>query len=99
MADWFHTNLVLFLDTAVLVFCGPIVIGMLCFHTHLMLNGITTWETASRERITYLKYLDEDYNPFDEGCLTNVWNFMFSYTYRRWETLYAKRAKFKDSPV
>lgn len=97
--DWFHTNLVLFLDTAVLVFCGPVVIGLLCFHTYLMINGLTTWETASRERITYLKYLDEEYNPFDEGCARNCYYFMFFYGARRWEKLYAKRAKFQDSQV
>jgi len=64
-----------------------------------MINGFTTWETASRERITYLKYLKSEYNPFDEGCLTNVKTFMFTYTTRRWERIYTKKAKFKDSPV
>lgn len=97
--DWFHTNIVLFLDTVVLVMTGPVVVGLLAFHTYLMTNGLTTWEAASRERITYLKYLDDDYNPFDEGCLKNIYNFLCVRKIQRWENLYAKRAKFKDSGV
>ncbi|XP_052787981.1 palmitoyltransferase ZDHHC12-B-like isoform X2 [Mya arenaria] len=96
-AEWFHTNIVLFLIIAVLVISGPVVVGLLAFHTYLMLNGQTTWEASSRERITYLKYLDNEYNPFDEGCLLNSYYFMCFYKVRRWETLYAQRAKFKDT--
>ncbi|XP_053380620.1 palmitoyltransferase ZDHHC12-B-like [Mercenaria mercenaria] len=98
-ADWFHTNLVLFLDTVVLVISGPVVVGLLVFHTYLMAYGLTTWEVASRERITYLKYLDDEYNPFDQGCCKNIYYFMCIRKVQKWETLYAKRAKFKDSDV
>jgi len=62
-----------------------------------MLNGLTTWEAASRERITYLKYLDSEYNPFDEGCITNTYYFMCFCRVRKWEMLYAQKAKFKPT--
>lgn len=98
-SDWFHTNIVLFLDTIVLVLSGPVVVGLLAFHTYLMFSGLTTWEAASRERITYLKYLDDDYNPFDEGCFKNIYYFMCVRKIQSWENLYAKRAKFKEGDV
>ena len=61
-----------------------------------MFTGQTTWEAASRERITYLKYLDEQYHPFDEGTFKNIFNFLCYYKVRRWENLYAQKAKFKE---
>lgn len=93
--DWFHTNIVLFLDMLVLVLGGLVVTGLFVFHTYLMTNGLTTWETASRESITYLKYLDDEYNPFDQGCCRNIYSFM-CVSDIQWETLYAKRARLKD---
>lgn len=95
-SDWIHTNIVLFLDTVVLVLGGPVVVGLLIFHTYLMFTGQTTWEAASRERITYLKYLDDQYHPFDEGVFKNIFNFLCYYKVRRWENLYAQKAKFKE---
>ena len=95
-SDWLHTNIVLFLDTIVLVLGAPVVVGLLIFHTYLMFTGQTTWEAASRERITYLKYLDEQYHPFDEGTFKNIFNFLCYYKVRRWENLYAQKAKFKE---
>ena len=94
---WFHTNIVLFIDTVVLVLGGLVVVGLLVFHTYLMTNGLTTWEAASRERITYLKYLDDEYNPFDQGCCKNIYYFMCVRDVQKWENLYAKRARLKDS--
>ena len=66
-------------------------LGLCGFHSYLMFKGQTTWETVSREKITYLKYLDEDFNPFDEGCFMNMYNFL-TMKVRRWEVVYEKRA-------
>ncbi|KAH3791383.1 hypothetical protein DPMN_144868 [Dreissena polymorpha] len=95
--EWFHTNLVLFLLAIILVISGPVVLGLLAFHTYLMINGQTTWEASSRERITYLKYLENEFNPFDEGCLSNIYYFMCFHKVRRWEQVYAQKAKFTAS--
>lgn len=94
--NWFHANLVLFFDIVVLVLSGPVVIGLLVFHTYLMISGLSTWEAASRERITYLKYLKEDCNPFDDGCCRNIYSFFCVFQIKRWETIYVKNAQFKD---
>ncbi|KAL4219218.1 DHHC palmitoyltransferase [Mactra antiquata] len=95
--EWFHVNIVLFLDTVVLVIGTPVVCGLLIFHTYLMMNGLTTWEAASRERITYLKYLDDDYNPFNEGCCINMYHFHCRQKIQEWETMYSKKAKLKQT--
>jgi hypothetical protein len=54
-AEWFKANVLLLVDMAVLAVGGLVVVGLLGFHTFLMLRGLTTWEAASRERITYLR--------------------------------------------
>ena len=95
--DWFKTNILLFIDLLVLVISGFIVVGLLGFHTFLMLRGMTTWEAASRERITYLKYLDEDYNPFNEGVCRNTYYFLCSCRGRKWEGVYATHAEMSGS--
>lgn len=95
--EWFHSNIALFFVTVVLVLSGPVVAGLFIFHSYLVLSGLTTWEASSRERITYLKYLDDDYNPFDEGCLKNIYYFMCSRSVRKWESLYAQKARYKDT--
>lgn len=76
---------------------GFIVVGLLSFHTFLMLRGLTTWEAASRERITYLKYLDENYNPFNEGLCKNTFYFLCSFHSRKWEGVYTKHAQINSS--
>lgn len=68
------------------------VAGLLAFHSYLMVRGTTTWESVSRERITYLKHLKDEYNPFDEGIFKNMYHFLCMLKNRRWEKLYAKKA-------
>ncbi|KAK3607132.1 hypothetical protein CHS0354_036074 [Potamilus streckersoni] len=96
-SEWFKVNLLLFLDILVLIFGGFSVLGLCGFHSYLMLNGLTTWESVSREKITYLKYLDDNYNPFDEGYIRNVYYFLCFLNVRRWETIYFQKAKIKTS--
>ncbi|KAK3705143.1 hypothetical protein RRG08_005531 [Elysia crispata] len=91
--DWLKYNAIFFVDLLVLGLGGLVVLGLLCFHSFLMVKGLTTWEAASRERITYLKYLDEDYNPFNEGLCRNLAQFLCACSIRSWEKVYAKRAR------
>lgn len=90
--EWFKCNIILVLDTVVLLCGGMSVVGLFCFHSYLMVKGATTWEVVSRERITYLKYLDYDFNPFDEGCLRNIFYFLTNCKTKRWEVAYEKKA-------
>ncbi|KAK7455065.1 hypothetical protein BaRGS_00039536 [Batillaria attramentaria] len=94
---WLRSNILLLIDILILVIGGFVVIGLLGFHTFLMLRGLTTWEAASRERITYLKYLDEDYNPFNEGLCKNMFYFLCSCRSRKWEGVYATHAHMDSS--
>lgn len=91
--EWAQMNAILFVDLFILIFGGLVVCGLLCFHSYLMFKGLTTWEAVSRERITYLKYLDEDYNPFNEGVCRNLAQFLCVCRLRRWEKVYARKAK------
>ncbi|XP_067662475.1 palmitoyltransferase ZDHHC12-A-like [Haliotis asinina] len=91
-SDWFKANFLFFIDIIILIFGGFVVVGLLCFHSYLMVKGMTTWEAASRERITYLKYLDDDYNPFDEGVCKNMYYFLCVCKVRKWESVYSKKA-------
>lgn len=93
--DWFVTNIVLLIDMLVLVIAGFSVVGLFCFHSYLMIQGLTTWEVASREKITYLKHLDDDFNPFDEGCIRNIYYFLTNVKVKRWEVTYEKKANIR----
>ncbi|XP_005112845.2 probable palmitoyltransferase ZDHHC12 [Aplysia californica] len=92
-SDWMEANAILFIDLFILLLGGMLVCGLFSFHSYLMFKGLTTWEAASRERITYLKYLDEDYNPFNEGVCRNLRQFLCVCRLRRWEKVYARKAK------
>ena len=89
--DWWKTNVVFFIDMVILSFGGFTVIGLLGFHTFLMFRGLTTWELVSRERITYLKHLKDDFHPFDEGCFLNMYTFLTRCKYREWECMYDRK--------
>lgn len=45
---------------------------LLGYHTYLIISGQTTWEHASRSRITYLKPYKPGQNPFYLGVVGNV---------------------------
>ncbi|XP_050419208.1 palmitoyltransferase ZDHHC12-B [Patella vulgata] len=98
-SDWLNSNFIFFFDILILFFGGFVVLGLLFFHSYLMIKGMTTWEAASRERITYLKYLDDEYNPFDEGLCKNMYYFLCGCQVRDWETIYSKKANVKDAGV
>lgn len=95
--DWFRANAFFLIDLCVLLSGGLTVVGLACFHTYLMLSNQTTWEVVSRERITYLKNLREDLNPFSEGYCKNMYTFLCSMGAKRWEVLYKKYAAYQNS--
>ena len=87
------------MDLFVLIL-GSFTASMLfCFHSHLMCINATTWEVVSRERITYLKHLDIDLNPFHEGYCKNMWLFLCSHTPRNWDRVYFRRRDSDSHPV
>jgi len=57
-------------------------------HTYVMVFNVTTWEFVSRRRITYLKDLHRDLNPFHQGIISNTFRFLFSGCTYNWEQTY-----------
>lgn len=49
--------------------------GLFVFHTFLALTNQTTWEVYAHSRVPYLKGIDEDVMPFDEGIRKNLFLF------------------------
>eukprot|EP00049_Salpingoeca_infusionum_P015438 m.300172 g.300172 ORF g.300172 m.300172 type:complete len:373 (+) comp15874_c0_seq40:133-1251(+) len=70
---------------------GILVLTMLvAIHSYVIVSGVTTWESLSRRRISYLKDLTPSASPFDQGCLKNTWWF-FVLSYRNptdWKQVY-----------
>jgi len=90
--EWLRSNILVFFCLSVL-FIAAIIVGLLLlYHSYLMLSGQTTWEQASRNRIIYLKDLQDLSNPFDEGCCCNIAVFVCS-GLRDWEQVYISRTK------
>ena len=53
-----------------------------------MVTGQTTWEMASRFKISYLRDLDPPINPFDEGLCKNVCRFLCVVGTNNWNVVY-----------
>ncbi|XP_070532771.1 palmitoyltransferase ZDHHC12-B-like [Ptychodera flava] len=89
--DWFSYNIFFVLIFCILLF-GLLVTGLLLgCHSFLIATNTTTWEFMSRQRIHYLKELDTDENPFNEGLVKNFLKFLCYCTIRRWELLYSRQ--------
>ncbi|KAL3683265.1 hypothetical protein R1sor_001287 [Riccia sorocarpa] len=58
-----------------LIACLAFLVTLLIFHTYLAVTNQTTYEKTRRRRISYLKNLPPDYNPFTKGCLRNTYSF------------------------
>ncbi len=97
--DWLKVNSIYMMDMCFLVLGGFVLTVLFVCHTYLMLTNLTTWELVSRERITYLKSLDQELNPFHEGYIRNAYHFLCSMTARKWDMLYNKNASLQDSTV
>ncbi|XP_077867022.1 palmitoyltransferase ZDHHC12-B-like [Saccoglossus kowalevskii] len=90
--EWLQYNLFFIFAFALLLF-GLMVAGLLLgCHSFLIAVNTTTWEFMSRQRIQYLKDLNDDENPFDEGLLKNFVKFLFYCALRRWELMYYKNS-------
>ncbi|XP_071821085.1 palmitoyltransferase ZDHHC12-like [Apostichopus japonicus] len=88
--EWLHSNAIFTLVLLILLVAAMVVISLLCCHSFMLFNNQTTWEFMSRHRITYLKNLDESYNPFHEGYLKNCIKFFFYCPYQKWEVMVEK---------
>ncbi|KAK3739377.1 hypothetical protein QZH41_015766 [Actinostola sp. cb2023] len=89
--DWFLSNALYIVAMVVLVAAGIVVFLLFCCHTFLMMTAQTTWEYMSRSRISYLKTLSEDDNPFDQGFFCNIYKFLCSCRVQKWEVLLRQR--------
>ena len=92
--SWFHWALTNgFLLMAMIVLCLSLIVVFLLFscHSYLMATAQTTWECMSRSRISYLKSLSEDVNPFDRGIFCNVYAFLCSFRAQRWDKMLRER--------
>ena len=88
---WFLSNGFLILAMFVLCLTFIVVSLLFCCHSYLMLTAQTTWEYMSRSRISYLKTLSEDVNPFDQGVFCNVYSFLCRCRVQKWEVLLRQR--------
>ena len=96
LVSWVRLNILVF-TCLVVVFLGCIASSMLFFfHTYLMVSGQTTWEMASRLKISYLRDLDPPINPFDEGLCRNVCRFLCVLGTRDWDAVYSRAVEEMD---
>lgn len=88
---WFLANGFLIFAMFVLCLTFLVVFLLFCCHSYLMFTAQTTWEYMSRSRISYLKTLSEDVNPFDQGVFCNVYSFLCRCRVQKWEVLLRQR--------
>lgn len=86
--EWLKANLMLLVCSLILLLAAFTTGILFVYHSYLMLCGQTTWEQACRHRISYLKELDDVYNPFDEGGCSNAYRFVCGGT-RDWDQMYS----------
>ncbi|XP_072017944.1 palmitoyltransferase ZDHHC12-B-like [Amphiura filiformis] len=89
--DWLRVNWLFLLCLLILVSAAIAVVSLLCCHSYMLINNQTTWEFMSRHRITYLRNLDDNLNPFDEGYMRNFVKFFCYCPYRQWDDMVAKQ--------
>ena len=80
------------IDCIVLFVGGISTISLFGFHSYLMCTNQTTWESVSRSRISYLKKLGEDDNPFHLGYCCNVYTFCCKHRPKSWRAVYKRSA-------
>ncbi|XP_067940031.1 palmitoyltransferase ZDHHC12-B-like isoform X2 [Watersipora subatra] len=78
------------LDCIIFLVGGLSTISLFGFHSYLMCTNQTTWESVSRTRISYLKKLKDDYNPFDMGLCYNTYTFCCRRKPKHWRSVYKK---------
>ena len=69
--DWSGVNYLVIPATMLLFVLIFFPSGLLVFHLNLMATNTTTWESARRDRISYLRALPDGVNPFSKGVWSN----------------------------
>ncbi|XP_063726707.1 uncharacterized protein LOC134854400 isoform X2 [Symsagittifera roscoffensis] len=93
LSDYLKLNLLLIV-AFVLECLFLMVDGVLfCAHAYLMFSNQTTWEFMARHKITYLRELPEDENPFDRGLAKNCWQFLCNCRSRHWELYFTNLSR------
>lgn len=83
--EWIQFNGILVICAIVLVIGALAVSALFCCHMYLVLNGLTTWEHVSHNKITYLKRWPEDSTPFNFGYCKNCFVFCCYCSTQNWE--------------
>mmetsp|Transcript_33708 Transcript_33708/g.33199 ORF Transcript_33708/g.33199 Transcript_33708/m.33199 type:complete len:166 (+) Transcript_33708:929-1426(+) len=66
-------KLMLFLSLFGELFFTIMLSSLISFHTYLMVNNLTTWETLSWNKISHMKVWPRKYgSPFDKGYKENI---------------------------
>ena len=89
-SEWIHVNMLFVFDLHVLSVAFVLCFILFLIHCYLIITNQTTWEKASRKRITYFQVFgdEEKYNPFNEGYLKNVSLFLCYFKEIKWEIPY-----------
>ena len=91
-SDWAYTNGALLLVMFVLAVSMLVVALLFGCHSYLIVIGRTTWEHMAHSKISYLKIFKEGVNPFHEGYLKNVFQFLCHCRLRKWEKVFQRRS-------
>lgn len=89
---WLRVNCVMLCLIIFVICCFTVSFVLAIMHTYVMMFNVTTWEFVSRRRITYLKDLHGEVNPFHQGILGNISRFLFSGRTYNWEQTYMRNA-------
>ena len=55
------------------IFFSLMLLSLIIFHTYLILNNLTTWESLSWNKISYMRLWPRKYgSPFDRGSVQNL---------------------------
>ncbi|KAJ3452877.1 palmitoyltransferase zdhhc12-related [Anaeramoeba flamelloides] len=79
---WFKNNFILLILFAIILFATLFILILAIIHVFLSTKNSTTWEMEKRNRITYLKDLPSDFNPFYYGVFKNL-KFFIIMTWRK----------------
>lgn len=89
---WFRLHVFLLGALSVVGVFSLVVLILLGCHLYLASVNCTTWEFMSRHRVSYLKNMSDEENPFDRGVLCNLWTFFCLCRAEIWEQVYLKNA-------
>uniref|UniRef100_A0A8C6U253 Palmitoyltransferase n=1 Tax=Neogobius melanostomus TaxID=47308 RepID=A0A8C6U253_9GOBI len=89
---WFRLHVFLLGALSVVGVFSLVVLILLGCHLYLASVNSTTWEFMSRHRVSYLKNMSDEENPFDRGVLCNLWTFFCLCRAEIWERVYYKNS-------